>query len=114
MSSLTKLAIENSLSSERKLSSLRKYYNIPPDAWYSYLEKIKRGEHPFPFNENEMGCFLLSECLEIMRKRRFSKPYQISVENKEILEGRSADLVLGWTDVGRSRPEMFLTQFDLL
>jgi len=94
LSSPAKLAIEKSLS------SLRKYYNIPPDAWYSYLDQIKRGEHPFPFNENEMRCFFFSECLEIMRKGRFSKPYQISVENKEILEGRSADLALGWTDIG--------------
>jgi len=87
---------------ERKiLASLRKYYRIVPEAWNKYLAKLKGGEYHIPLNEHEMRCFVFSECLDLMRKRGYDKPYEIFVEDKEILEGKRADLAVGWLEDAR-------------
>jgi len=76
------------------VASLRKYYRIVPEAWRRYLTKLEATEYELPSNEAEMRYFLFSECLDVMRKKRFRTPFQLSAED-EILRGKKADFSLG-------------------
>jgi hypothetical protein len=80
---------------------LKKYFMVFQDAWRDFLGNVEKGEYPPPFNEAELRCFLFSKCLEIMRRKKFEKPYEIFAEDREIFEGRKADLALGWLEDGR-------------
>ena len=88
------------LSEREKTAFLRRHFRVVPAAWKRYLSKLEKGEYPPPFNEQGLRCFVFSECLDVMRKREFDKPFEISVEEKEIVEGRRADLAIGWLDDG--------------
>jgi len=79
---------------------LRRYARLVPHAWERYLAKLKRGEYFPPLNEDDMRCFLFSECLDVMRRKRFDKPYEIFVEYREIYEGKKADLAIGLLEEG--------------
>jgi hypothetical protein len=80
---------------------LRKYFTIFQSAWEDFLKSSERGDFFVPFNEEELRCFMFAKCLEIMRQKKFEKPYEIFAEDKEIVKGARADLALGWLEDGK-------------
>jgi len=80
---------------------LKKYFGVFQGAWQDFLEASEKGEFLVPFNEEELRCFLFAKCLEIMRRKKFEKPYEIFAEDKEISKGTRADIALGWLEDGR-------------
>ena len=62
---------------------------------------IQSGNIYSPMNEAEMRCHLFSECLSIMREGQFPKPCEITTEDREIIEGKRADISLGLLEDGR-------------
>ncbi|MEM2146869.1 MAG: hypothetical protein QW279_16010 [Candidatus Jordarchaeaceae archaeon] len=80
---------------------LKRYFMVFPDAWNDFLKNVEKGDFPVPSNEAELRSYLFAKCLEIMRRKKFEKPYEIFAEDKEIFEGRKADLALGWLEDGR-------------
>jgi len=89
-------------SAESELpKELKKYASLFPKAWSNFLKDVEKGKIFVPSNEAELRCFLFSKCLLVMRRNRFPIPYQITAEDKEILEGRRADLTLGLLEDGR-------------
>jgi len=73
------------------------------DVWNRYLKKLEKGEcYYYPMNEADMRCQLFTECLEEMRRKEFDKPYQIFAEDREIYEGKVADLAIGLREEGRA------------
>jgi len=83
------------------LEELKKYASLFPKAWRNFLKRIEKGEIFVPENEAELRCFLFSECLSMMHKKKFPMRYQITAEDKEILDGKRADLTLGLLPDGR-------------
>jgi len=83
------------LSEHQKATLVRKHARLVPDAWNRYLAKLKKGEYYYPLNEADMRCHIFCECLGVMRRKGFDKPYEIFAEDKEIYEGKRADLVVG-------------------
>ena len=89
-------------SAESELpQELKKYASLFPKAWRNFLRDVEKGKIFVPSNEAELRCFLFSRCLLMMRRNRFPIPYQITAEDKEILEGKRADLTLGLLEDGR-------------
>lgn len=87
---------------ERELiEELKRYAQIFPKAWKKFLTKLENEEIYIPMNEAEMRCYLFSECLSIMHEENFPKPFEITVEDKEILEGKRADISLGLLKDGK-------------
>lgn len=80
---------------------LRKYFLVFQSAWQDFLKASEKGEFFVPFNEEELRCFLFAKCLEIMRQKKFEKPYEIFAEDKEIIKGTRADIALGWLEDGK-------------
>jgi hypothetical protein len=80
---------------------MRKYFMVFLDAWQDFLEDLKKGEFHVPSKEEGLRCLLFAKCLEIMRQKKFEKPYEIFVEDKEIVKGTRADIALGWLEDGR-------------
>ncbi|MDH5743164.1 MAG: hypothetical protein OEZ52_06445 [Candidatus Aminicenantes bacterium] len=90
------------MTSEKELiEELKAYAEIFPKAWRRFLVNIESGDIYAPMNEAEMRCYLFSECLSIMREGQFPKPCEITAEDKEILEGKRADISLGLLEDGR-------------
>jgi len=77
---------------------LRKHFMVFQSAWFDYLKALEKREFFFPTNEEELRCHLFAKCLETMRQKKFGKPYEIFVEDKEIVKGTIADLALGWLE----------------
>jgi len=88
------------LKETEAIKELNRYFRVFQDAWRDFLGSIEKGEF-LPTNEAELQSFLCAKCLEAMRRKKFEKPYEIFVQDKEIFEGRKADLALGWLDDGR-------------
>lgn len=80
---------------------LRKYFMVFQDAWQDFLKALEKGEFRVPSKEEGLRCLLFAKCLEIMRHKKFEKPYEIFVEDKEIIKGAIADVALGWLEDGR-------------
>jgi len=77
---------------------LKRYFMVFQDTWTDFLEGIEKGEF-LPTNEAELQSFLFAKCLEVMRHKKFEKPYGILAE--DIFERKKADLALGWLKDGR-------------
>ena len=90
------MTLENEL-----IKKLKRYAAIFPKAWRRYITNIESGDVYSPMNEAEMRCHLFSECLSIMREGQFPKPCEITAEDKEIMEGKRADISLGLLEDGR-------------
>ena len=82
--------------------NLRKYFMVFQDAWQDFLKALEKGEFNVPSKEEGLRCLLFAKCLEIMRQKKFEKPYEILVEDKETSTETRADITLGrWLETGR-------------
>jgi hypothetical protein len=59
------------------------------------LEALEKGEFDVPVYEEQMRSLLFAKCLEIMRRRKFKKPYEIFAEDREISKEARPDITLG-------------------
>ena len=53
-------------------------------------------------NEADMRCQLFAECLEVMKRKGFDKPYEIFAEDREIYKRKRADLAIGHLEKGQA------------
>lgn len=90
------MTLENEL-----IKKTKRYAKIFPKAWRRYITNIESGDVYAPMNEAEMRCHLFSECLSILREGQFPKPCEITTEDREIMEGKRADISLGLLEDGR-------------
>lgn len=81
--------------------SLRKYFMAFQDAWQDFLKALEKGEFDVIYTEKQLMCLLFAKCLEVMHRRKFEKPYKISVEFEEKVERTRADIALGFSGNGR-------------
>jgi len=88
--------IEELAPEEKRLArEIEGYASVFDSAWNRFLEDVRKGE-TIPANEAEMRCYLFSQCLITLKKKKFGTPYEIGVEDIEVYGGNRADLTLGF------------------
>lgn len=76
-------------------NSRKKHFMVFQDAWQDFLKALEKGEFCVPKYEEQLRSLLFAKCLEIMRRRKFKKPYEIFAEDREISESARPDITLG-------------------
>lgn len=86
---------------QQKLAKeIENYASVFDSAWNRFLEELRKGK-TIPTNEAEMRSYLFVQCLVSLKRRGFSVPYEIGVEDIEVYGGERADLTLGFLDEQR-------------
>jgi hypothetical protein len=80
---------------------LRKYSMVFQDAWQEFSKELGNGYFYAPIFEEQLRCLLFAKCLEIMRKKKFEKPYQIFAEDREISKRARPDITFGRFEEGK-------------
>ena len=77
-----------------KQEEVVKYFQLLDDAWSNLLDDFKNGIFDLPPEvEGPIRGYLFAECLRLMRRRSFEKPYQIWEE--ESYRSLFPDITLG-------------------
>jgi hypothetical protein len=83
-------------------SILKKHFMVVQDAWQDFLEALNKGEFRVPVYEEQLRSLLFAKCLEIMRRKKFEKPYEIFADDREISKVARPDITLGQLEDGKS------------
>ena len=75
-------------------TGIQNYREVFLLGWQRSIEKYVSGEYRL-FSESDLRCFLFHECVDIMKKNDFEKPYQIFTEKSILNRRQKTDLVLG-------------------
>lgn len=80
---------------------LRRYFTVFQCAWQDFLKALEKGEFYVPIYEEQLRSLLFAKCLEIMRHKKFEKPYEIIAEDREISKIARPDITLGQYEDGK-------------